>query len=126
MVAAARARPSGLSDVTFWHLGGAMGRVGDEETAYGRRDAPYLFTAEASWEDPATNEQNIAWARESLAAMQPLLAGRLLPELPGFGEEKEAMLRASYGPNYDRLVALKTQYDPGNLFRMNLNIPPRT
>jgi FAD/FMN-containing dehydrogenase len=126
MVAAARARPSGLSGVTFWHLGGAMSRVGDEETAYGRRDAPYLLTAEASWEDPATDEQNIAWARESLAAMRPFSQGGSYLNFPGFGEEKEAMLRASYGPNYDRLVALKTQYDPGNLFRMNLNIPPRT
>jgi FAD/FMN-containing dehydrogenase len=126
MVAAARARPSGLSGVTFWHLGGAMSRVGDEETAYGRRDAPYLLTAEASWEDPDTDEQNIAWARESLAAMRPFSQGGSYLNFPGFGEEKEAMLRASYGPNYDRLVALKTQYDPGNLFRMNLNIPPRT
>ncbi len=126
MVDAARARPSYLSGVTFWHLGGAMGRVGNEETAYGRRDAPYLFTAEASWEDAAADEQNIAWARESLAAMQPFSHGGSYLNFPGFGEEKEAMLRASYGPNYDRLVALKTQYDPGNLFRMNLNIPPRT
>ena len=125
MVDAARARPSYLSGVTFWHLGGAMGRVGDEETAYGRRDAPYLFTAEASWEDPATDERNIAWARESLAAMQPFSHGGSYLNFPGFGEEKEAMLRASYGSNYDRLVALKTRYDPENLFRMNLNIPPR-
>jgi FAD/FMN-containing dehydrogenase len=43
----------------------------------------------------------------------------------GFGEEKEALVRASYGANYDRLVAAKTMYDPGNLFRMNNNIPPR-
>ncbi|MDQ3226655.1 MAG: FAD-binding oxidoreductase [Chloroflexota bacterium] len=125
MVDTARARPSFLSGVTFWHLGGATGRVGSEETAYGRREAPYLFSAEASWEDPATIEQNIAWARESLAAMQPFSNGGSYLNFPGFGEEKEAMLRASYGPNYDRLVALKTTYDPGNLFRMNLNIPPQ-
>lgn len=125
MVACAKSRPSGLSGVTFWHLGGAMSRVDDEATAYARRDAPYLFTAEASWEDPAANEQNIAWARESLAAMQPFSRGGSYLNFPGFGEEKEAMLRASYGANYDRLVDLKTRYDPGNLFRMNLNIPPR-
>jgi FAD/FMN-containing dehydrogenase len=126
IVDATRARPSRLSSATLWHLGGAMSRVGNEQTAYGRRDAPYLFTAEASWEDPATDEQNIAWARESLAAMQPFSKGGAYLNFPGFGEEKEVMLRASYGSNYDRLVALKTTYDPGNLFRMNLNIPPRT
>jgi FAD/FMN-containing dehydrogenase len=125
MASLARIRPSYMSSITFWHLGGAMGRVGLEETAYGRRDAPYLFTAEASWEDPTTTEQNIAWARESLAAMQPFSKGGSYLNFPGFGEEKEEMLRASYGVNYDRLVELKTKYDPGNLFRKNLNIPPR-
>jgi FAD/FMN-containing dehydrogenase len=43
---------------------------------------------------------------------------------PGFGEEKEALVRAGYGTNYERLVALKTEYDPANLFRMNQNIQP--
>jgi FAD/FMN-containing dehydrogenase len=126
MVDAAIARPSILSDVGLWHLGGAMSQVGVEDTAYGRRDAPYLFVAEASWTDPTTNEENIAWARESLAAMQPYSKGGSYLNFPGFGEEKEAMLRASYGPNYDRLVTVKTKYDPGNLFRMNLNIAPAT
>src|SRR5215210_5294159 len=125
MVHIAMARPSFMTSVTFWHLGGAMGRVGSEETAYGRRDAPYLLATEASWIDPSTNEQNIAWARESLAAMQPFSKGGSYLNFPGFGEEKEAMLRASYGPNYDRLVTLKSRYDTNNLFRMNLNIPPR-
>jgi FAD/FMN-containing dehydrogenase len=126
LLAYAASRPSGLSDLGLWHLGDAMSRVGVEETAYGRRDAPYLFVAEASWADSSANDENIAWARESLAAMQPFSQGGSYLNFPGFGEEKEAMLRASYGPNYDRLVALKTKYDPGNLFRMNLNIAPAT
>jgi FAD/FMN-containing dehydrogenase len=102
-----------------------MSRVGSEETAYGRREAPYLLAAEASWTEPMTSDENIAWARESLAAMQPFSKGGSYLNFPGFGEEKEAMLRASYGANYDRLVALKTKYDPGNVFCVNLNIPPQ-
>ena len=43
---------------------------------------------------------------------------------PGLGEEKEALVRAGYGANYDRLAELKAKYDPENLFRMNLNIAP--
>jgi FAD/FMN-containing dehydrogenase len=124
ILAAAAARPSYMSDIPIWHLGGALSRVAPEATAYGRRDAPYLVTAEATWTDSAQNEQNISWARELVAGMRPFSHGGLYLNFPGFGEEKEAMLRDAYGSNYDRLVALKTQFDPGNLFRMNLNIPP--
>lgn len=117
-------RPSHMPDIPIWHLGGAMSRVAENHTAYGRRDAPYLVTAEATWIDPQQNDRYIQWARDLLAALQPFSRGGLYLNFPGFGEEKEAMLRASYGSNYDRLAGLKTQYDPGNLFRMNLNIRP--
>jgi FAD/FMN-containing dehydrogenase len=56
--------------------------------------------------------------------MGPHSTGGLYLNFPGFGEEKEALVRAGYGANYDRLAALKAQYDPTNLFRMNLNITP--
>ncbi len=118
------ARPSGESAATLWHLGGAMSRVDNAATAYARREAPYLLAAEASWDDPALDEQAIAWARDALAAMQPYSRGGSYLNFPGFGEEKEAMLRASYGANYDRLAGIKTTYDPDNLFRVNLNIAP--
>jgi FAD/FMN-containing dehydrogenase len=124
IVKAAADRPSHMSDIPIWHLGGALARVAPEATAYGRRDAPYLVTAEATWTDSAQNEKNINWARRLVAAMKPFSRGGLYLNFAGFGEEKEAMLRDAYGQNYDRLVALKMRYDPGNLFRMNLNIPP--
>jgi FAD/FMN-containing dehydrogenase len=124
ILAAAAARPSHMSDIPIWHLGGALSRVPAEATAYGRRDAPYLVTAEATWTDSASNEHNIQWARDLVAAMRPYSRGGLYLNFPGFGEEKEAMLRDAYGANYDRLVAVKSQYDPANLFRMNLNIVP--
>ena len=117
-------RPHHMSDIPIWHLGGAMSRVAADATAYGRRDAPFLVTAEANWIDPADNDRHLQWARGLLASMKPFSRGGLYLNFPGFGEEKEAMLREAYGANYERLVALKTIYDPGNLFRMNLNIPP--
>ena len=56
--------------------------------------------------------------------MQRFGGGGLYLNFAGFGEEKEALVRAGYGANYDRLARLKAEYDPGNLFRMNQNIQP--
>jgi FAD/FMN-containing dehydrogenase len=124
LLAAAATRPSQMSDIPIWHLGGAMSRVAPAATAYGRRDAPYLVTAESTWTDGSQNETNIRWARDLVAAMRPFSQGGSYLNFAGLGEDREALLRDAYGANYDRLAALKTAYDPGNLFRMNLNIPP--
>jgi FAD/FMN-containing dehydrogenase len=124
ILAAAATRPSGMSDIPIWHLGGAMSRVAPDATAYGRRDAPYLVTAEATWEDPAQNDTNITWARDLVAAMKAFSRGGSYLNFAGLGEDRELLLRDAYGANYDRLAAIKAKYDPDNLFRMNLNIPP--
>ena len=117
-------RPSPLTDIVIWHHGGAMSRVGETETAYGGRDAPFLVTAEANWTDPAQNDEAVAWAREVWDAMERYSTGSVYLNFPGLGEEKEELARAGYGVNYERLAELKAKYDPENLFRMNINIPP--
>ncbi len=117
-------RPAPLTDIVMWHHGGAMGRVGDDETAYSGRDAPFLVTGEASWIDPAQTDEAIAWAREFWDAMGKYSTGGLYLNFPGLVEEQEALVRAGFGANYDRLAALKAKYDPGNLFRTHLNITP--
>jgi FAD/FMN-containing dehydrogenase len=117
-------RPTPLTDITVWHHGGAMNRLGETETAYGGRDATFLVTVETSWDDPAQTDEAIAWGREAWEAMGRHSTGGLYLNFPGLGEEKEALVKAGYGANYDRLAALKAQYDPTNLFRMNLNITP--
>ena len=117
-------RPSPLTDVIVWHNGGAMGRVGETETAYGGRDASFLVTGEASWDDPALTDEAIAWGRAFWDAMGRHSTGGLYLNFAGLGEEKEQLVKAGYGANYERLAALKAKYDPENLFRMNLNITP--
>jgi hypothetical protein len=117
-------RPSALSDLILWQLGGAMSRVGATDTAYGRRNAPYLINAEATWTNPRDTDRSIAWSRNAITTWQQFSKGGSYLNFSGFGEEKEALLRAAYGPNYDRLAALKGEYDPTNLFRTSLNIPP--
>jgi hypothetical protein len=88
ILAAAAARPSYMPDIPIWHLGGALSRVAPEATAYGRRDAPYLVTAEATWTDAAQNEQNISWARELVAGMHPFSRGGLYLNFPGSAKKR--------------------------------------
>jgi FAD/FMN-containing dehydrogenase len=117
-------RPTPITDIVIWHHGGAMSRVGESETAYAGRDAPFLVTGEVSWTEPAQSDEAIAWGRAFWEAMGAHSTGGLYLNFPGLGEEKEALVKAGYGANYERLASLKSKYDPSNLFRMNLNIPP--
>jgi len=117
-------RPTPLTDITIWHHGGAMSRVDESATAYAGRDAPFLVTGEVSWTDAAQSDEAIGWGRDFWAAMGPHSTGGLYLNFPGLGEEKEDLVRAGYGANYERLAKLKAEYDPANLFRMNLNITP--
>jgi FAD/FMN-containing dehydrogenase len=119
-------RPSPTTDIVVWHQGGAMSSVDESATAYGGRDADFLVTGEASWFDASQTDDAIAWSREFWAAMGQHSTGGLYLNFPGLAEEKEELVKAGYGTNYERLGALKAKYDPENLFRMNLNITPAT
>ncbi len=115
-------RPSPRTLVPIWHHGGAMSRVGPEETAFGDRSAPFLLSLDSTWEDPAETEENIAWTRAAWDDMQRFSSGGSY--LNFMGEEGETLVRDAYGRNYERLQALKQKYDPENVFRMNQNIKP--
>ncbi len=117
-------RPTPITDIVVWHHGGAMSRVGETETAYAGREASFLVTGEVSWRDASQNDEAIAWGREFWAAMEKHSTGGVYLNFPGLGEEKEELVKAGYGVNYERLATLKAKYDPENLFRMNLNITP--
>jgi FAD/FMN-containing dehydrogenase len=116
--------PSELSTVDVWHLGGAVSDVPQTATAFWHRDKPFMLNFEANWGDAADDDANVAWAREGLAeiAALPAAAGRY-GNFPGFGEDPATAL---FGENYERLVDVKTKYDPDNLFHLNQNVAPRT
>lgn len=117
-------RASPFSKILIPHMGGAMARVPHDETAYVHRAAPYLININAMWTSPSENEQHIAWAREFWTAMQPYSAGGVYVNF--LSDEGEDRVKAAYDrPTYDRLVALKNNYDPENFFRLNQNIKPK-
>lgn len=117
--------PSSLSTIDLWHLGGAISRMPDDATAISYRQAPFLLAIESNWDDPEASDTNIKWTRDFWHAMHQFSDGGIFFNFPGFLEEGETLLQASFGLNYPRLTALKQQYDPMNLFRLNHNIPTR-
>jgi FAD/FMN-containing dehydrogenase len=110
--------------IAIWHLGGAMQRVKSTETAFMGREAPFLFSVDAIWDDAAQTDEVLAYSRAFLAEMAPYSPGGLYVNFAGLGEEGERLVQDAYGANYKRLVALKNKYDPTNLFRLNQNIKP--
>ncbi len=124
LVGHAVAAPSAHSTIDVWYQGGAMARVGDEETAFANRGEPYLLGIEGNWEDEAGSEENLAWVRDTFADMRSFSGGGIYLNFPGFLEEGEQLLREGYGKNYERLAEVKARYDPTNLFRFNANIEP--
>lgn len=116
--------PTPLSAIIFEQLGGAVARVGRDETAFDHRDAAFNMAIIARWTNPAEAEASIAWTREFSAAMKPFARGAYVNYL-GVGDASDRV-RAAYGDaKYERLAALKERYDPGNMLRFNQNIAPR-
>jgi FAD/FMN-containing dehydrogenase len=124
LVALAAEAPSPHSTIDIWYQGGAMARVGEEETAFANRRAPYLVGIEANWEAEPGSGDNVEWVRGVFAEMRGFSAGGVYLNFPGFLEEGEELLQEGYGANYERLRDVKTKYDPANLFRLNANIEP--
>jgi FAD/FMN-containing dehydrogenase len=116
-------RPSPMSMAGVWALGGALDRVDPQATAAGERHAPFLLEILANWRESTETDKNIAWARDFFAAMERFGTGKTNLNFPGLGEDL-GFIRAGFGRNYERLVAVKRKYDPTNLFRLNQNIRP--
>ena len=115
--------PGIQSNVAIEHLGGAVNRVGERDTAFSHRSAPYSFLIASRWKDQAESKKNIELARQLWKVMEPFLeVGVYVNYLDK--DEGEARVKAAYGPNYERLVAVKKKYDPTNFFRLNHNIKP--
>jgi FAD/FMN-containing dehydrogenase len=114
--------PSPFSGVGLQQMGGVASRVAPNATAFAHRARHYDLLMLSQWEDPADTERNVAWTRACFAAMEPFLEGGVYAN--NLGDEGQDRVRAAYGANYDRLAALKTRYDPTNLFRVNQNVKP--
>jgi hypothetical protein len=120
----AAATPSPLSASLIEFYGGAINRVGVQDTAYPLRDATNALNVISMWTDAAQDEANVSWARGTWEAVQPFSPGSVYVNFLGVGDAGEDRVKAAYGPNYARLTEIKRTYDPSNLFRLNHNITP--
>jgi FAD/FMN-containing dehydrogenase len=118
-------RAGPMAQILIEPMGGAIGRMGEDDTALGRRDVKWCYHALAMWMEPGQEmaDAQMAWARDLADDMRPHTTDGVY--LNFTSDEGDERVRATYGPEkYARLVALKDRYDPGNLFRLNQNIKP--
>jgi FAD/FMN-containing dehydrogenase len=115
--------PSPMTAILLEQFHGAVTRVPVDATAVPHRAEGWNLLIPGEWLDPADTDANVAWVRETHAALQAYLTdGRWLNYL-GDDQGRDGV-RGAYGPNYDRLVELKRKYDPDNVFHRNQNIEP--
>jgi FAD/FMN-containing dehydrogenase len=115
--------PSEATVILLEPFHGAVCRIGVTDTAVPHREQGWNLLLPGTWFEPAENDANIAWVRETHAALTPYLADRRWLNYLGDDQGEDA-IRGAYGPNYDRLVQIKRRVDPENVFHHNHNIAP--
>ena len=116
-------RTPGLYDIFCDHCGGAYARVAPDATAFPRRDMQFVLAIWSGWPTSDGIDEKVAKMRAAWRELEPLTQG-FYTNYVGTGDAAAAY-RDNFGPNLERLVALKAKYDPMNLFRLNANIPPK-
>jgi FAD/FMN-containing dehydrogenase len=117
------ALPSMHSTMHLYPINGAASRVGKNDTAWNYRDATWAQVMVGVDPDPANNEKIISWTKSYYDALHPYSAGGAYVNFL-MGDEGEGRVKATYGDNYERLIAIKNKYDADNFFRVNQNIKP--
>jgi FAD/FMN-containing dehydrogenase len=112
--------PEHISMVWFQHMGGQTARVAADATAFAHRGVHSNFGIQGFWTDAAESEARIAAVRKYYAAMEPHMGGFYT----NLHDDTDQKTWGNYGKNYNRLVRIKTEFDPNNLFRLNANIRP--
>ena len=122
MVDALPSIPSPNTQIELAYLGGAAGRVAASETAFGDRSAPFITNLLADWLDPREDAANVAWVRNLFAALRPAMKPGVYVNFMS-GDEQDRVPEA-YHERWERMVKVKSHFDPTNFFRLNQNVLP--
>ena len=115
---------SPMTAILFFQIHGAATRVPSGDTAFGLRTQKWDINVLSQWTEAGESEHHTAWTRQIWGNVEPLISGTAYVNHIA-SDDKPEKVRASYGGNYEKLVALKDKYDPTNLFHLNPNIAPR-
>lgn len=115
--------PSGGTQIELAYLGGAAAQISASETAFGDRSAPFILNLLAIWSERSCDATHIGWVRALFNKLRPAMKPGVYVNFMS-GDERDRVPEA-YQERWDRLVAVKTHYDPYNFFRLNQNVPPR-
>jgi hypothetical protein len=108
--------------VVFEHFHGAVARVATEATAFSHRNSPHNVLMLSLWTEPSEKDRIVPWVRQSWNAMREFAGAGVY--VNALADDAAARIREAYGPNYERLRAIKKRHDPDNFFRLNQNIEP--
>jgi hypothetical protein len=122
MVEAVAMIPSPETQIELAYLGGVAARIAANETAFGDRSAPFIMNLLANWSEASADAGNISWIRGLFNKLRPAMKPGVYVNFMS-GDEQDRVPEA-YQERWDRMVAVKTHYDPHNFFRMNQNVPP--
>jgi FAD binding domain/Berberine and berberine like len=115
--------PSPMTQIELAYLGGAAARVAAADTAFGDRSSPFVINLLANWLDASDDASNVSWVRSLFRSLRPSMTPGVYTNFMS-GDEDDRVPEA-YRGRWERLVTVKSHYDPGNFFRLNQNIPPR-
>jgi FAD/FMN-containing dehydrogenase len=115
------AHPDRATRFGFGRMGGAIGRIGRNDTAFPHRDANFSMLSFVSWKTGAESEEHVRYINSHWSHTEPFTTGFYVND---YFDQTQEMVDRTYRDNFPRLVRIKKQYDPTNLFRMNANIRP--
>jgi hypothetical protein len=122
LVEAVATIPSSETQIELAYLGGAAARIAATETAFGDRSAPFIMNLLANWSEASADAGNIFWIRGLFNRLRPAMKPGVYVNFMSADEQDR--VPEAYHERWDRMVAIKTRYDPNNFFRLNQNVPP--
>lgn len=115
--------PSPTTQIELACLGGAAQNLAADETAFGPRSSPFVINILGHWSDPSADRTHIDWVRKLFQTVSPAMTPGVYTNF--MSGDEDSRNREAYGERWERLVAVKSKYDPENFLRLNQNIIPR-